>query len=471
MTSYTQEGAVTVIGAGLAGCEAAWQLAMRGIPVRLYEMKPQKKTPAHHTDGFAELVCSNSLRAADVTNAVGLLKEEMRRVGSLIIEAADASAVPAGGALAVDRHLFSSYITEKIKGHPLISVVEDEVTCLPEQGLTVVASGPLTAEKLADDILRTAEACHPSETGTLHFFDAAAPIVDADTIDMSVAYFASRYGKGEATDYLNCPMNREEYDAFYQALTEAETAELKEFDKQEQADLKVFEGCMPVEVMASRGYDTLRFGPMKPVGLRHPETGKEAYAVVQLRRENREGSMYNLVGFQTHLTFEAQKRVFRMIPGLKEASFLRYGVMHRNTYLHSPGMLSASYRMKACPHLFFAGQMTGVEGYVESAASGLTAGIGAACAYRGQADFVFPPETAMGALAAYVANGSTAGNTDFQPMNVNFGIFAPLEGRIKGGKRARKEAYAVRSLAWFDANRSTVLDAGCLELPERKDTP
>ncbi len=458
MKEQTVFEGITVIGAGLAGCEAAWQIAERGIPVRLIEMKPGKRTPAHHADGFAELVCSNSLRAADVTNAVGLLKEELRRADSLVMQAADASAVPAGGALAVDRVQFSDYITKKIKEHPLICVEEREVTVLPDAGLTVVASGPLTADSLAADILQTAESLR-KDGGTLHFFDAAAPIVDAATVDLSVAYFASRYGKGNPTDYLNCPMTREEYDAFYEALIHAETAELKEFDRKEQQDLRVFEGCMPVEVMAARGYDTLCYGPMKPVGLPHPETGREYHAVVQLRRENKEGSMYNLVGFQTHLTFEAQRRVFRMIPGLAEAVFLRYGVMHRNTYLHSPGLLSPVYRMEKLPHLFFAGQMTGVEGYVESVSSGLVAGIAAACAYCGTEPFVFPKETVIGALAHYVAEGLT---DDFQPMNANFGIVAPIDHKVKGGKRGRKQAYAERSLSLMDENKDAIRRSGCL---------
>lgn len=425
---------VRVIGGGLAGCEAAWQLARHGVRVTLYEMKPQKRSPAHKSDSLAELVCSNSLRAADVTNAVGLLKEEMRQLGSLIMEAADASRVPAGGALAVDRNVFSDYITEKIRSNPLITVVSEEVTHLPEDGLTVVASGPLTSDALAEDIARL--------TGeeSLHFFDAAAPIVDAETIDLSIAFFASRYGKGDGTDYLNCPMTKDEYDAFYDALIHAERAHLKDFDEEE---LKVFEGCMPIEVMASRGYDTMRFGPMKPVGLPLPSSGKEAYAVVQLRRENAEGSMYNLVGFQTHLTFAEQKRVFRMIPGLASAEFFRYGVMHRNTYLNSPGRLSPTYRMKKAPHLFFAGQMTGVEGYVESAASGMVAGINAARAFLSLDELVFTRESVIGALAFHVSDGE---NTAFQPMNANFGILASFDTKIKGGKRGRKEAYARRSL-------------------------
>ncbi len=457
--SVSGVNAVTVIGAGLAGAEAAWQLATRGVPVRLIEMKPKKKSPAHHTDGFAELVCSNSFRAADVTNAVGLLKEELRRLGSLIMEAADSSAVPAGGALAVDRHLFSAYVTEKINNHPLITVVSEEVLTLPTEGITIVASGPLTADSLASDILSLTKKVLSKEDGTLHFFDAAAPIVSFESIDMSVAYFASRYGKGEATDYLNCPMTKDEYDAFYDALVHAETAELKEFDRKEQAELTVFEGCMPVEVMASRGYDTLRFGPMKPVGLPNPSTGKEAYAVVQLRRENREGTMYNLVGFQTHLTFEAQRNVFRLIPGLSQAEFLRYGVMHRNTYLQSPSLLTATYSMRAMPDLFFAGQMTGVEGYIESASSGFVAGINAAARFYKKDPVPFSKETVIGALAAYVSEGSVTMRrpSDFQPMNANFGLIAPLQARVKGGKRGYKEAYAARSLAWIDENRERLL--------------
>ncbi len=436
---------VKVIGAGLAGCEAAWQIARHGVPVLLYEMKPKKYTPAHKSPDMAELVCSNSFRASDVTNAVGLLKEELRQVGSLIMEAADATRVPAGGALAVDRHLFSSYVTEKIKSNPLITVIEEEITALPSDSLTVVASGPLTSDGLAGAIAEaTGEA-------SLHFFDAAAPIIDAESIDFSIAYFASRYGKGDGTDYLNCPMNKQEYDAFYDALIHAETAHLKEFD---ETELKVFEGCMPIEVMASRGYDTMRYGPLKPVGLPLPDSGREAYAVVQLRRENKEGSMYNLVGFQTHLTFGEQKRVFRMIPGLENAEFFRYGVMHRNTYLNSPEHLTPTYRMKHAPHLFFAGQMTGVEGYIESAASGFTAGLAAARAALALEEFIFPRETVIGALAFHVSEGE---NTAFQPMNANFGIVASFDKKIKGGKRGRKEAYASRSLEWFAENKEKFL--------------
>ncbi len=428
---------IRVIGAGLAGCEAAWQAVRLGVSVDLYEMKPAKYTPAHHTDGFAELVCSNSLRSNDPANAVGLLKRELSQIGSLIMEAAYASAVPAGSALAVDRKLFSDYITEKIKNHPLVTVHEEEITAIDGDDITVIATGPLTSEPLSCAIAAYMNG------GQLHFYDAAAPIVDAATVDMSIAYFASRYGKGEPTDYLNCPMTKEEYDAFYEALTTAEEAVLKEFERSEGGrEPKVFEGCMPVEVMARRGYDTLRYGPMKPVGLPEPKTGKEAYAVVQLRRENRAGSMYNLVGFQTHLTFPEQKRVFRMIPGLGQAEFFRFGVMHRNTYLSSPGFLTPQYAVKKDPRIFFAGQMTGVEGYVESASSGLVAGMNAARLARGEELLDFPATTEIGALAHYVSE-SVSG--DFQPMNANFGIIAPLGYKVKGGKAARNAAYAARS--------------------------
>ncbi len=427
---------VHVLGAGLAGCEAAWQAAERGCTVKLYEMKPQKYTPAHHHEGFAELVCSNSLRSDSLTNAVGLLKEEMRRMGSLIMQAADATRVPAGSALAVDRTLFSAYITEKIKQHPNIEVIEREMTAAPEDGVTVIATGPLSSDAMADYIANTL-GC-----GQLHFFDAAAPIVDAATINMDVAFFASRYGKGDA-DYINCPMTREQYDAFYQALISAEEAELKEFDKESQKSLKVFEGCMPVEVMARRGYDTLCYGPLKPVGLIDPRVGHESFAVVQLRKENREGTMFNLVGFQTHLTYPEQRRVFRMIPGLENAEFLRYGIMHRNTYLNSPDLLEPTYAMRAHPAIFFAGQMTGVEGYVESAGSGLVAGINAARRAAGEAPCVFSEETMLGAMAAYVSRGGTG---DFAPMNANFGIVPLLGYRVKGGKSAKNEKLSERAL-------------------------
>ena len=439
---------VKVIGAGLAGCEAAWQIANRGVRVRLYEMKPKKMTPAHHSNGFAELICSNSLRSSQLNNAVGLLKEELNLLGSLIMEAAYATAVPAGSALAVNRDQFSAYITEKIKSHPNIEIIEEEVTEISEDSdeITVVASGPLTSEPLARSISEL------TGGGELHFFDAAAPIVDFSTVNTDVAFFASRYGKGDPTDYLNCPMTKEQYDAFYKALVGAEVAALKEFDRELQEDLTVFEGCMPVEVMASRGYDTLRFGPMKPVGLPLPETGEDAFATVQLRRENKEGTMYNIVGFQTHLTFAEQKRVFRMIPGLENAEFFRYGVMHRNTYLNSPGFLTNTYSVAKCPAVFFAGQMTGVEGYVESTSSGYVAGLNAAMLALDKEPIVFPKETEIGALAHYVSEGGVS--SAFQPMNANFGIIAPLGYKIKGGKRYRNEAYSERSLEIIKARLS-----------------
>ena len=432
---------IRIIGARLAGCEAAWQAAERGVKVTLCEMKPKKFTPAHHSENFAELVCSNSLRSGELSNAVGLLKEEMRRLGSLVIEAADATAVPAGSALAVDRAGFSAYITDKIRRHPNITVVETEVCELPTDGVTIVASGPLTSDALSDAIDRRIGG------KKLHFFDAAAPIVDFSGINMDIAFFASRYGKGEAS-YINCPMTKEQYDVFYDALIHAKEAELKEFDKESQRDLKVFEGCMPVEVMARRGYETLLFGPLKPVGLPLPSTGKDAYAVVQLRQDNAAGTMYNIVGFQTHLTFPEQKRVFSLIPGLENAEFMRYGVMHRNTYLQSPGLLRADYSMIDAPNLFFAGQMTGVEGYVESAGSGLVAGINAARAAQDKPRVLFPRECVIGSMAAYVSTGGTGA---FVPMNANFGIVPPLDARVKGGKKARNEALAARSLAAVDA--------------------
>ena len=428
------------MGAGLAGCEAAWQAARRGVKVKLFEMKPHKMTPAHHSNGFAELVCSNSLRSDCVTNAVGLLKEEMRRFDSLIMQAADATRVPAGSALAVDRTQFSQYITDRIRNHPNIEVVEGEVSSLEEGIVTVIATGPLTSDAMASFIT------DELGCGNLHFFDAAAPIVDAATINMDVAFFASRYDKGDA-DYINCPMNKEQYDAFWQALTTAEEAPLKEFDRQSQKDIKVFEGCMPVEVMARRGYDTLRYGPLKPVGLIDPRVGEEFYAVVQLRKENREGTMFNLVGFQTHLTFPEQRRVFRMIPGLENAEFLRYGVMHRNTYLNSPGLLDNTYAMVARPDVFFAGQMTGVEGYVESAGSGLLAGINAANRALGKDKLILTEETMLGAMAGYVSHGGVG---SFTPMNANFGIVNPLGYRVKGGKAAKNEKLAERALGIID---------------------
>lgn len=427
---------INVIGAGLAGSEAAWQAARLGVPVRLYEMKPEKRTPAHSYSGFAELVCSNSLRSLQLSNAIGLLKEELRRLGSLIMEAADANTVPAGAALAVDRYAFSDYITDKIKSHPLIEVIPCEVTEIPE-GITVVASGPLTSDALAETIHGMLG------EGYLSFFDAAAPIVDFASVDMTKAYFASRYGKGEAS-YINCPMEKDEYDRFYDALVTAEEAHIKDFDKKE---LKVFEGCMPVEVMAKRGRDTLLYGPLKPVGLPYPGTDREPYAVVQLRAENAAGTMYNLVGFQTHLTFGEQKRVFGMIPGLDNAEFLRYGVMHRNTYLNSPKLLSADYSLMRFPDIFFAGQMTGVEGYIESTSSGWLAGVNAARRALGLEPAVPEKKTVIGALAGYVSDRTV---TNFQPMNANFGIVDPLGYRVKGGKTAKNEALAKRALDCID---------------------
>ncbi len=438
---------INVFGAGLAGSEAAWQAAQRGVEVTLYEMKPKKFTPAHHSEGFAELVCSNSLRSDRVTVASGLLKEELSRMGSLIMEAARATQVPAGSALAVDREKFSAYITEKVRNHPLITVVEAEITELPTEGITVVATGPLTSDAFADWL-------KDNLVGEgLHFFDAVAPIVDFASINMEVAFFASRYNKGDA-DYINCPMTREQYDAFYNALITAEEAELKDFDK----DLKVFEGCMPVEVMAKRGYDTLRYGPLKPVGLVDSRTDARSYAVVQLRRENREGTMYNLVGFQTHLTFPAQKRVFSMIPGLENADFLRYGVMHRNTYLPSPELLDADYRLRKGygeGQVYFAGQMTGVEGYIESTGSGFVAGLNAARMALGLEPLIFPETTMIGAMAHYISHG---GLGDFVPMNANFGIIPSLETRVKGGKVARYEVYAARALEALDRIMNGVME-------------
>ena len=434
----TTETRLTVIGAGLAGCEAAYQAAKRGIPVTLIEMKPHKKTPAHKSDAFAELVCSNSLRNADPTSAIGLLKEELRRMGSVIMEAADASRVAAGGALAVDRDVFSAYVTDKIKNHPLIEVVYDEADSILD-GYTVVATGPLSSEPMSRAITELIG------DRKLSFFDAAAPIVDAESINMDTAFFASRYDKGDA-DYINCPMNEEEYAAFYNALVTAETAELHEFDK-DTGEFRVFEGCMPVEVMASRGVDTLRYGPLKPVGITHPEKGERYYAVVQLRRENAEGTMFNLVGFQTHLTFPEQRRVFRMIPGLENAEFLRYGVMHRNTFLDSPGLLARDYSLRTRGDLFFAGQMTGVEGYIESAASGFVCGVSAAAKILGNAVPDFPGTTMIGAMARYVSEGGTG---EFQPMNANFGIIDNLDHKVKGGRRVKYAAYSERALAEID---------------------
>lgn len=422
---------VTVVGAGLAGCEAAWQLVKRGIPVRLMEMKPYKMTPAHVSNDFAELVCSNSLRSDELANAVGLLKEEMRRIGSIIMESADLNRVEAGSALAVDRVNFAKTITEKLRGHELVEVVEGEVTEIPE-GTVIIATGPLTSDAFSDTI----RGLFPPEKAYMNFYDAAAPIVTFESIDMEKAYFASRYDKG-TPDYVNCPMTEEEYKAFWTELVAAKEAEMHGFD-----DGGVFEGCMPVEVMARRGIDTLRYGPLKPVGLPDPKTGKEPYAVVQLRKDNREGSLYNIVGFQTHLTFGEQKRVFSMIPALREAEFMRYGVMHRNTYINSPGLLDNCYRLKDEPRIRFAGQMTGVEGYVESAASGMLVGITTAMEVLGQPCPEFTRENAIGALAEYVSGGSVG---NFQPMNVNFGIMEPLGYKVKG-KRNKNLAISERAL-------------------------
>ncbi len=426
---------VTVIGGGLAGCEAAWQLAKRGIPVTLHEMKPAKKTPAHHTDLFGELVCSNSLRSDQLENAVGLLKEELRRLDSLILKCADDHRVAAGGALAVDRLGFAQAVTDAIRSHPLIEVVEGEVTAIPEEGEVIVASGPLTSDALAEAIAQR----YP-QSGYLHFYDAAAPLVTYESVDMESAYFASRYDKG-TPDYINCPMNQEEYLAFWKELCAAKESNVHGFE-----DKNVFEGCMPVEVMARRGEQTLCYGPLKPRGLKDPKTGKEPFAVVQLRRDNSDGTIYNLVGFQTHLTWPEQKRVFTMIPALKNAEFLRYGVMHRNTYLDSPRMLDRYYRVKAEPRILFAGQVTGVEGYVESTASGCLAGLELARRLQGKPPVDFPQETAIGALALYVSNESVA---NFQPMNVNFGIMPPLGYRVKG-KRNKNAELSKRGLEILD---------------------
>ena len=426
---------VIIVGAGLAGSEAAWQAAKQGAEVTLYEMRPAKSTPAHKTAGFAELVCSNSLRGAGLENAVGVLKEEMRRLGSIIMEAADATRVPAGGALAVDRHGFSDYVTAKVTEHPNITVVHEEVPKIPmeEDAVTIVASGPLTAGSLAEDIA--------ARTGndSLYFYDAAAPIVSLESVDMTKAYRASRYGKGEAA-YINCPMTKEEYEAFWNALVTAEKAPTKEFEKE-----KFFEGCMPVEVMASRGIDTLLYGPLKPVGLEHPVTGVRPYAVVQLRQDNASATLYNIVGFQTHLKWGEQKRVFGMIPGLSHAEFIRYGVMHRNTYIDSPDLLDATMESRKQRGLFFAGQMTGVEGYVESAASGIVAAYAAAARFHGREPKAFPRETAIGALCHYISHFE---GKNFQPMNVNFGLIPPLEKRVP--KKEKNQKLAERALAALD---------------------
>ncbi|WP_433940618.1 FADH(2)-oxidizing methylenetetrahydrofolate--tRNA-(uracil(54)-C(5))-methyltransferase TrmFO [Paenibacillus lautus] len=428
--TLTDSQRVTVIGAGLAGSEAAWQIASRGVPVTLYEMRPVVKTPAHHTDKFAELVCSNSLRANGLTNAVGVLKEEMRMLNSLVIGSADRNSVPAGGALAVDRDGFSGEITETLHQHPLIEVVNEEIQHIPEEGIVVIATGPLTSPALSSQIRELMGEDY------FYFYDAAAPIVEKDSIDMSKVYLASRYDKGEAA-YLNCPMTEEEFDAFYDALVNAEVAQLKEFEKE-----IYFEGCMPIEVMMKRGKQTALFGPMKPVGLMNPHTGKLPYAVVQLRQDNAAGTLYNLVGFQTHLKWGEQKRIISMIPGLENAEIVRYGVMHRNTFVNSPKLLEQTYQVKTRPNLYLAGQMTGVEGYVESAASGLIAGINAARAAQGREGIVFPQESTIGSMAYYITH---ADPDNFQPMNANFGLLPGLEKRIRN-KKEKNEALANRAL-------------------------
>ena len=431
---------VIVIGAGLAGSEAAWQLAQRGIPVRLLEMKPKKMSPAHHSASFGELVCSNSLRSDQLENAVGLLKEELRRCGSLIMACADEHRVEAGGALAVDREAFSAAITDKIRSHPNITVEEGEVTRIPEEGQVIIATGPLTSDALSESIAKLFP-----ESKYLNFFDAAAPLVTFESIDMDSAFFASRYDRG-TPDYINCPMTEEEYEAFWQELIHAQEAEVHGFE-----DAGVFEGCMPVEVMARRGRDTLCYGPLKPVGLRDPKTGKEPFAVAQLRKDNAQGSIYNIVGFQTHLRWPEQRRVFSMIPALKNAEYVRYGVMHRNTFLDSPRLLDRYYRVRGNERLMFAGQITGVEGYVESTASGCLAAMELAHRLEGKEPVNFPRETAMGAMALYISDGSVV---DFQPMNVNFGLIPPLGYRVKGkrNKNAEISKRALEALGQLDLN-------------------
>jgi methylenetetrahydrofolate--tRNA-(uracil-5-)-methyltransferase len=420
---------VTVVGAGLAGSEAAWQIAKQGVPVTLYEMRGLKSTAAHHTDHFAELVCSNSLRAASLTNAVGLLKEEMRRLDSLIIRCADACAVPAGGALAVDRDVFSQMVTDQLSQHPLIEVRREEVEVIPE-GVTIIATGPLTSETLSDHLIQlTGEESY-------YFYDAAAPIVDRNSINMDIVYKASRYDKGEPA-YLNCPLSEEQFEVFYAALVSGETAPIKDFERE-----IYFEGCMPVEIMAGRGKQTLLFGPMKPVGLPDPRTGKLPFAVVQLRQDNAAATLYNIVGFQTHLKWGEQKKVFQLIPGLENAEFVRYGVMHRNSYFNSPKVLQPTYQSRLRDDLYFAGQMTGVEGYVESAASGLVAGINAARYVRGDEQIVFPRETAIGSLAYYITHADAR---YFQPMNITFGLFPPIDEK-KRKKQEKNEMMVQRSL-------------------------
>ena len=430
---------ITVVGAGMAGCEAAWAIAQAGIPVTLCEMKPQRFSPAHHSAGFAELVCSNSLKASRIDSAAGLLKEEMRRLGSLLVPCAEKTAVEAGGALAVDREKFSALVTEKLRSHPAVTVREGEVTAIPE-GDVIIATGPLTSDALHTPIAAL--------TGRpLFFYDAAAPIVTGESVNMERAFFASRYGKGGGADYLNCPMEREEYLAFYEALIHAETAPLHDF---EQGDaLRVYEGCMPVEVLAKRGEDAVRYGMMKPVGLTDPHTGRRPYAVVQLRRENREGTLWNLVGFQTNLRWGEQKRVFSMIPGLEHAEFVRYGVMHRNSFLDSPRLLRPDYSLRTEPRIRFAGQMTGVEGYMESAGSGILAGLNAVRAAKGEPPLILPRETMLGALTAYITDPYTE---NFQPMGANMGILPMPEGKFRGrdGKQKKYQAYADRALAALD---------------------
>lgn len=434
---------VIIVGAGMAGSEAAWQVAQRGIKVDLYEMRPEKSTPAHKTEKFAELVCSNSLRGAGLENAVGLLKEEMRQLNSIIMESADINRVPAGGALAVDREGFSQYITDKVKNHPNVTVINKEIETIPQEddAITIIASGPLTSEVLAKSIGEL--------TGQdyFYFYDAAAPLISKESIDMSKAYRASRYGKGTA-DYINCPMDKEEYEKFWQELTTAELALIKEFEK-----AKFFEGCMPVEEMARRGIDTLLYGPLKPVGLEDPKTGKRPYAVVQLRQDNAADSLYNIVGFQTHLKWPEQKRVFGLIPGLENAEFVRYGVMHRNTFINSPELLRPTLQYKDRDNLLFAGQMTGVEGYIESAASGLVAGINAAYLAKGENPVIFPEQTAHGSMCKYI---TSAVAKHFQPMNANFGLMPPLEERIRD-KKLKKQKIAERALEFLAKFKIDVL--------------
>ena len=423
---------INVLGAGLAGCEAAYQAAKRGVKVRLYEMKPNKMTPAHKSTMLCELICSNSLKAARIDSAAGLLKEEMRRIDSLLMKCADKCTVPAGGALAVDRDEFSAMVTKEIKSDSLIELIECEVEEIPSDGITVVATGPLTSDVLAEKIIGLCG-------GSLHFFDAAAPIVTAESIDMNAAFAASRYDKGGDDAYINCPMNKEEYELFHHALVNAERAPRHDVDVQNP---KVYEGCMPVEILAQRGLDTLRFGPMKPVGLRDPRTGHRPWAVLQLRTENSEKTMYNLVGFQTNLRFPEQKRVFGMIPALKNAEYVRYGVMHRNTFLDSPRVLNSDFSLKNNPDIFFAGQITGVEGYMESASSGMMAGINAVRRFNSQQTIVLPKETMTGALSHYIGDSTV---NDFQPMGANMGILPPPEEHIRD-KRARAAAYSDRAL-------------------------